>query len=246
MGRCLTVMSRPFALLYRISASSRPASLLLSLALATLLCPAAARAQFGPSAPPVTQVNDPSALKPPPGARVAIVEFDDMECPFCGKENPVIKAAAAEYGIPWIRHDFLIPGHVWSSAAAVNARWFDTRSKALGDEYRDQVFANQSSIYSLDVLRQFTEKFAQSHGIVLPFALDPEGKLAAEVNADKQLGLRTGIFQTPTVFVVTAHSKGAPFIEVQHPDQDLSRIIKQAIASAAPAKPAVAKKRASK
>jgi protein-disulfide isomerase len=234
-----------FAHAHRFLALRKPASLLLSLALAALLCPAVARAQFGSSAP-VTQVNDPSALKPPPGARVAIVEFDDMECPFCGKMNPVIKAAAAKYGIPWIRHDFLIPGHIWSPVAAVNARWFDTRSKALGDEYRDQVFANQASIYSLNVLRQFTERFAQSHGIVLPFVVDPQGKLAAEVNADKELGLRTGIFQTPTIFVVTAHGKGAPFIEVQHPDQDLSRIIDQAIAGVTPVKPAVAKKRASK
>ncbi len=234
-----------FAYANRFVALRKPASLLFSLVLAALLCPAAARAQFAPPAP-VTQVNDPSALKPPPGARVAIIEFDDMECPFCGKENPVIKAAAAKYRVPWIRHDFLIPGHIWSPAAAVNARWFDTKGKVLGDDYRDQVFANQSSIYSLNVLSQFTERFAQSHGIVLPFAVDPQGKLAAEVNADKELGLRTGIFQTPTVFVVTAHGKGAPFIEVQHPDQDLSRIIGQAIADAAPARPAVARKRASK
>ena len=34
--------------------------------------------------------------------------------------------------------------------AAVNARWFDMKSKAVGDEYRDKVFANQTSIYNLD------------------------------------------------------------------------------------------------
>jgi protein-disulfide isomerase len=98
--------------------------------------------------------------------------------------------------------------------AAVNARWFDTRSKSIGDDYRDQVFANQSSIVSPDSLRQFTEKFAQSHGIALPFAIDPQGKFAAEVKADYALGQRIGIEHTPTIWVVTANSKGAPFVEV--------------------------------
>jgi hypothetical protein len=161
-------------------------------------------------------------------------------------ENPVVKAAAAKYRIPWIRHDFLIPGHVWSPVAAVNARWFDTVSKALGDEYRDQVFANQASIYSLPVLHQFTEKFATSHHIALPFAIDPQGKLTSAVNADSDLGRRTGIFQTPTIFIVTANSKGAPFIEVQNPDQDLYRIIDQAITDTTASRPAVAKKPVSK
>jgi protein-disulfide isomerase len=224
-------MSRLFRLAHSIHTRWNRLSLFVTFATTALLVASAAIAHAQFAAPsPGTQVHDASALKPPAGARVAIVEFADMECPRCGVENPVVKAAAAKYRIPWIRHDFLIPGHIWSPEAAVNARWFDTTSKALGDEYRDQVFASQSSIYNPDVLRQFTEKFAQSHGIALPFAIDPQGKLAADVKADKDLGLRTGIFQTPTIFIVTANSKGAPFIEVQHPDQDLYRIIDQALA----------------
>ncbi len=198
---------------------------------------ASAHAQFGAPSPG-TVIHDASALKPPAGARVAIVEFADMECPVCGTTNPIIKAAAVRYKIPWVRHDFLIPYHAWSPIAAVNARWFDIKSKALGDEYRDQVFANQSSIYNPDVLRQFTEKFAHSHGIALSFAVDPQGKLADEVKADSDLGRRTGIEHTPTVFIVTANSNGAPYIEVLHPDQDLYRTIDQALSDTASARPA--------
>lgn len=186
-------------------------------------------AQFS-GAQATTQVHDTSALHPPEGARVAIVEFDDQECPMCGHDNPILKAAAAKYGIPWVRHDFPLKMHAWSFEAAVNARWFDTKSKKLGDDYRDAIFANQGSLFnSPDLMRKFTQNFAQSHGVALPFAIDPQGKLAAEVTADYNLGVRIGIDHTPTVWIVTSHSRGAPFIEVTRVE-NLYQIIDQALA----------------
>jgi protein-disulfide isomerase len=230
------------------SASARlnRACVFLSLAAAALLLASAANthAQFG-APPPGTKVLDPSALRPPAGARVAIVEFEDMECPDCANANPILRQAAATYKIPWERHDFPLPFHAWSMTAAVNARWFDTRSKALGDEYRDDVFANQRSITSTDVLRQFTEKFAQGHGIALPFAIDPQGKLITLVKTDYALGQRIGVEHTPTIWVVTANSKGAPFVEVVDRSK-LYQLIDQALADTAPAKAAPAKAQAKK
>lgn len=176
-----------------------------------------------------TQVHDAAVLIPPPGARVAIIEFEDMECPDCANANPLLREASAKYNIPWVRHDFPLAMHAWSFQAAVNARWFDTKSKKLGDEYRDAVFANQPSITTLDVLRQFTEKFAEAHKVALPFALDPQGKLTAEVKADYALGQRVGIEHTPTIWVTTRQSKGAPFVEVVDRTK-LFQLIDQALA----------------
>ncbi len=202
--------------------------LLLTLATAALLSAMSATAQF---APPErgTPVHDPAALRPPAGARVAIVEFEDLECPDCARANPLLKEAAAKYKIPWVRHDFPLPFHAWSFTAAVNARWFDQKSKAIGDEYRDAVFANQPSITSPEILHDFTDKFAQSKGMAMPFATDPQGKLAADVKADYALGQRIGIEHTPTIWVVTANSKGAPFVEVVDRTK-LYQLIDQAIA----------------
>ena len=214
---------------------SNPARLLLILASAALLVSAAtARAQFGP--PPTTPVHDPAALKPPPGARVAIVEFEDLECPDCANANPLLKEASEKYHIPWVRHDFPLPFHAWSMQAAINARWFDTKSKKLGDEYRDAVFANQPSIVDLNGLRQFNEKFAQQHGVALPFAMDPQGKLQAEVKADYALGQRIGIEHTPTIWVVTNGDHTAPFVEVVDRTK-LFQLIDQALAQTASEKP---------
>ncbi|HEX3435560.1 MAG TPA: thioredoxin domain-containing protein [Pseudacidobacterium sp.] len=149
------------------------------------------------------QSNPQDALKPPAGAKVALVEFADLECPSCAHENPLLQDAAAKYRVPWVRHDFPIAYHHWSTQAAINARWFDTKSQKMGDEYRNAVFANQMSIETPDDLRAFTDKFAKDHGVALPFVVDPQGKFAAAVKADYDLGVRLGVHQTPTVWVVT-------------------------------------------
>lgn len=193
-----------------------------------------------------TKVLDSSTLHPPAGASVAIVEFSDMECPACAHANPTLTAAAQKYHIPLVRHDFVIPTHQWSKTASVYARWFDTQRKGLGDEYRDAVFANQISIYNVGVLTQFTQKFTAGHGVTLPFSVDPQGKLAAEVNADTDLGRRTGIVHTPTVFIVSSHPKGPSYVEVESVDRDLYRVIDQALAEARHSAPSPAPRRAAK
>jgi protein-disulfide isomerase len=200
-----------------------------ALALAALAFLIAAPSRLSGATNP-TQVHDASALKPPAGSRVAIVEFEDMECPVCGNENPLLRQAVNQYKIPWIRHDFPLPYHAWSLQAAINARYFDAKSKKLGDDYRDQVFASQPSITTLDVLRGFTEKFATQYKVgPLPFAVDPQGTFNGQVQADKALGQRIGIDHTPTIWIVTSQSRGAPFIEVLDPSK-LYQIIDQALA----------------
>ncbi|MGD0346096.1 MAG: thioredoxin domain-containing protein [Terracidiphilus sp.] len=196
---------------------------------ALLLVAPAARAQFGE--PPTTQVHDASALKPPAGAKVAIVEFEDLECPDCARANPLLKDAADKYHIPWIRHDFPLPMHNWSFQAAVNARFFDTKSQALGNEYRDSVFASQISIETPAELQQFTQRFADAHKIALPFAVDPMRKFEQEVKADFALGQKIGIEHTPTIWIVTSAAHAAPFVEVVDRSK-LYQLIDEALAQA--------------
>jgi protein-disulfide isomerase len=154
------------------------------------------------------QVQDASALKVPPGYKIAIFEFADLECPMCGHENPILEEAAEKYHAAWLRHDFPLPMHAWSFQAAVYARWFDTKSKKIGDEYRDAVFANQSNIETKQDLQQATEKFAKDRGLSLPFVVDPQGTLANAIRADAALGERMGVHETPTVWIIVAKPGG--------------------------------------
>ena len=172
----------------------RPASPFRRTFLPAALLSLAAAAVAAQSTP--TQVRDASSLHPPPGARVAIVEFVDLECPVCASTTPIVEAAAAKYKIP------------------------------------------QPTLYNNpDLLRDFTQNFAAAHHIALPFAIDPQGKLLAEVKADNDIGVRLGIDHTPTVFIVTSGSRGRPFIEVQRPAQDLYAVIDQALADTGSAGP---------
>jgi protein-disulfide isomerase len=175
--------------------------------------------------------NNMSALKPPPGAHVALFEFADLECPMCARQNSVLKDASAKYHVPWLRHDFPLQMHVWSYQGAVNARWFDTQPKKLGNDYRDAIFANQASIETKDDLRSFTEKFAQQHGVALPFVIDPQNKLSDAIKADYNLGMQLGVHQTPTVWIVTDRTGGAaPYTEVTDYNK-LYTMLDQAIAT---------------
>jgi protein-disulfide isomerase len=161
-----------------------------------------------------SRAQDQNALRPPKGASVAIVVFEDLQCPDCARAAPLVEEAGRTYKIPVVRHDFPLPQHNWSRDAAIMARWFDTKSVKIGNEFRDQVFANQQSITSPEQFKAFAEKFAAEKKMSIPFAIDPQGKLAAAVEADKALGTRIGIQHTPTIYVVSNSQAGTPFVEV--------------------------------
>jgi protein-disulfide isomerase len=154
-----------------------------------------------------------SILKPPKGAQVAIVVFEDLQCPDCRRAAPLLEEASKTYNIPIVRHDFPLPFHSWSFDAALIARYFDKTSKKIGNEFRDYIFEHQPEITPA-TLRSFADKFATDHKLDLPFVVDPKGELAAKITADKNLGVAVGIQHTPTIYVVSNKAQGKPFVEV--------------------------------
>ena len=164
-----------------------------------------------------------SVFRPPKGAQVAIVIFEDLQCPMCSRTAPLIEQASKTYKIPVVRHDFPLPMHNWSYQAAIFARYFDTHSKVLGNEFRDYIFQNQMEITPQN-LRGYAEKFASEHKVDLPFIIDPNGKLAAEVNADRDLGKAIKLDHTPTVYIVSSRNPNRPYVEVKDNNQLYSTI----------------------
>ena len=159
------------------------------------------------SVPPnqVSAFADTSMLKPPPGAKVAIIEWEDLECPYCAHAFPFVHAASNHYKIPLVRYDFHIPGHAWSHEGALYARYLEDKvSPELATQYRRELFASQFKIANKDDLDRFTKAFFAAHGKELPFVLDPTGQLEREVNEGDVLGHRLNSrMYTPTIIVVT-------------------------------------------
>ena len=162
--------------------------------------------------------QDPSVLRPPKGSSVALIVFEDLQCPMCRQDSPLEEQAAKAHKIPLIRYDFPLPMHNWSYQASVIAHYFDSRSKELGKEFRDYIFQHQPEI-TPDTLQSFASKFAADHKVELPFVIDPQGKFAAEVNAEKELGKKVGIQHTPTIYVVSSKNPARPFVEVTDTSQ---------------------------
>ncbi|PYV58619.1 MAG: hypothetical protein DMG91_03445 [Acidobacteria bacterium] len=92
-----------------------------------------------------------------------------------------------------------------------SSAWGQEINSVLKPPIRDYIFQHQLEINPSN-LRQFAERFATEHKTDLPFVYDPQGKFAAEVNSDRDMGNRIGIHQTPTIYVVS--SKGQPYTEV--------------------------------
>ena len=153
--------------------------------------------------------SDPSSLKAPKGAKAAIIVFEDLECPQCRRAAPQVEQASKTYKIPVVRHDFPLPKHAWSYDAALMARYFDQTSKDLGNAFRDYAFEHQMEINPGN-LRSYADKFAGEHKTSLPFVIDPQGKLAAQITEDKNLGARIGLDHTPTIYIVSAKPNVKP------------------------------------
>jgi protein-disulfide isomerase len=180
----------------------RPTSVLHLAAAVLLALPVASVAQTAAGGVG-DQFKDTSMLKLPAGARAAIFEMEDLECPACSHAAPIVHTAIEKYKIPFLRHDFPLAQHIWSRDAAITARFLEDKvSPQLAEEYRLDVFKAQQSINSKDDLQNFTRSWFTRHGKTAPFSLGPDSLFALEVQADQRLGERLGVQHTPTIIVL--------------------------------------------
>jgi protein-disulfide isomerase len=165
------------------------------------------------TSPPLFAAADGSRLQLPEGAQVGIVVFEDLQCPDCARAHPELLRVAASEKVPVVIRDFPITRHAWAFPAAVLARWFGTQSPALEVEFRSAVFHQQPDIRP-ENLREFGEKFAAKHNLQLPADVDPDGRLAAAVQADFDFGREIGLEYVPLVFVVGRGNDAPHWVEV--------------------------------
>ena len=172
---------------------------------------------------PAHAAADGSQVPMPDGVDLAIVVFEDLQCPDCAKAHPELIKAAAETGVPLLIHDYPIVRHVWAFPAAILARHFAAQSEQLGVEFRSYVFEHQRAI-TPENLREWGDNFAAQHGLQLPADVDPEGKLQAAVQADFDLGRQIGLEYVPLMFVNYRAGSQVMSTEVMEP-AEIPRVV---------------------
>jgi len=178
----------------------RPIPIALALAISLLAGCAGAPATPGPDAPSAPAAA-PFNVMGRDDAPVTIIEFTDLQCPYCARHAmqtfPRLKAGYIDTGkLRYTSRDLPLPFHSFALPAAVASRCAGEQGRFW--EYREALFAAQATLG--------TEPYGR---IARELGLDVErleacradGRQAADVNADLELARSHGIGSTPS-FVI--------------------------------------------
>ena len=134
-------------------------------------------------------------------------EFEDLECPACAHASPIVHAAVERYKIPFERHDFPLPQHLWSRDAAIIARY-------LQDKVSPAPSPRSIAAMSLPTRCRFparktckTSRAAGSARIIsrCPSSWTPPDASPPRCRQTRPWGERIGLQHTPSIFVIAPH-----------------------------------------
>ena len=156
-----------------------------------------------PAPPPLPTelLTEGAAFKGSPNAPLAIVEFSDFQCPFCGRhwkqtygelEKEYISTGKVRY---LFRHFPLERIHPQAFKAGEAAECAAVQGKFW--EMHDRLFANQAALMPPDLVQH-----AQAIGLDgTRFAACFAGQMTARVRADMAMAVEAGVTATPNFFV---------------------------------------------
>lgn len=148
------------------------------------------------------EVSSNDHIRGNPSAQVTIVEFSDLQCPFCNRFHPTMKQALAEYGdkVRWVYKHFpldAIHPEARPAAEASECIWEQKGNDGFW-QFVDGVFENQSRIGSAlyrELAQQVGVNMNQFENCV------SSRKYQQKVEDDYQQGVKAGVRGTPGNFV---------------------------------------------
>lgn len=172
-----------------------PRTLLVAASLAVAGCAATS------TTPAVTQATAPFNVLGREDAPVAIIEFTDLQCPYCARfaaqTFPRLRREYIDSGrLRYASRDLPLPFHSFAMPAAVASRCAGEQGRFW--EYREALFAAQDRLG-----REPYAEVAQSLGLDVARldACRRDGRSSEAVRADLELARSYGITSTPT-FVI--------------------------------------------
>jgi protein-disulfide isomerase len=146
-------------------------------------------------------------------AKVEIINFDDLQCPYCGMLNSeILRLTMNRYKglVKIVYKDYPLPGHPWAMRAAVDANCLASQSDAAYWAYVDYVHSHGRDISGAnpDPARSFTDldniagtigKQSKVDETQLAMCLKKQDE--SVVNSSLKLGASLKVDATPQVFV---------------------------------------------
>src|ERR671935_178826 len=142
----------------------------------------------------------------PNNAPVTIVEFSDFQCPYCGREYPVIERLMKEYDgkVRLVFRHYPLDFHPFAQKAAEAGACAQDQGKFW--ELHDKMFTNQNKLAVTDL-----KAYAKLLGMDAPKfdkCLD-SGEKKALVDEDMKAGTAAGVNGTPAFFINGIFVNGA-------------------------------------
>jgi len=165
--------------------------------------------------PPAVQDSD--HVKGPKNAKVTLIEFSDIQCPFCSRFHPTVKQVLTTYpnDVRVVYKHFPLDSiHPEARPAAIASEClFEQKGNDAFFTYIDNLFALQTSLGRALYVSEAKKLGADEAKFI--DCLDT-GRMAAKVEADYQAGLAAGVTGTPGSFVNNQIVRGAlPFETVK-------------------------------
>jgi len=146
----------------------------------------------------------------PIDAPIALLEYGDYECPYCGDAYPVVKAIQERLGdrLCFAFRNFpLVNAHPHAEHAAEAAEAAGTQGKFWEMHYT--LFENQTALDD-ENLAQYAADLGLDARLINEVVA---GAHAARVQEDFRSGARGGVNGTPTFFINGVRYDGAPHVD---------------------------------
>jgi len=147
-------------------------------------------------------------FKGAPNAKVAVIEFSDFQCPFCGKYDkdtyPQLLKDYVDTGkIKYVWRDYPLDFHKNAEKAAEAARCAGDQGRFW--EMHDRLFANQQTIAATDLPKH--AEALQLNASMFQQCLD-SGRYAADIKKAIAEANGFGISGTPSFFIGVVQPNG--------------------------------------
>ncbi len=153
-------------------------------------------------------------------AKATLIVYSDFECPYCGRYEPTLKQALAEYGndIRIVYRHFPLSFHPNAQPAAEAAECASEQGKFW--EFHDALFANQDQLGS-----DFYEATAGELGLNISKFDDcvSTHKYKTKIQQQMNAGSAAGVGGTPNTFVMGAN--GSTTVSGAQPYENLKAAI---------------------